>query len=168
MSATNITLGTIGATAGIPDLNVADVPASIRNGDQTAQNAYAQGLAFENVLVNELSQQMSGAMFGGTGLDGASGTDGLDGSSDGGGLLNGASAYSSLIPQALTSSIMDDGGTGMALEFAQEIDPSLLNAGATSTTASTGAAASAGDTASATTAAGTTAADTTNAGQVSV
>lgn len=140
MSSTNITLGTIGATAGIPDLNVADVPASIRNGDQTAQQAYAEGLAFEDVLVNQLSQQMSGAMFGGSGVDGASSTDGTDTGSDSSGLLNGASAYSSLIPQALTSSIMDGGGTGMALDFAQEIDPSLLSADAGTTAADTASA----------------------------
>ncbi len=166
MSATNITLGTVGATAGIPDLNVADVPASIRNGDKTAQNAYAEGLAFENVLVNELSQQMSGAMFGGTGLDGTSGTDSLDGSSDSSGLLNGASAYSSLVPQALTSSIMDGGGTGMALEFAQEIDPSLLSADASATTGTDATTATGGTTTGtdATTATG----GTTTTGQAAI
>lgn len=126
----DITLGTIGQNAGIPDLNVATVPASIRNGGAGAMKAYSEGLAFEGMLVNELSQQMSKTMFGGTG-DGSStdGTDSSDGSASSS-MLGGASAYQSLIPQALTASIMADGGLGMAESFAKELDPSLLSQGA--------------------------------------
>ena len=51
-------------------------------------------------------------------------TDSTDGSSSGG-MLSGASAYASLIPQTLTSSIMDGGGIGVAEQFAQQLDPSL-------------------------------------------
>lgn len=123
-SSSDITLGTIGSNAGIPNLNVADVPANIRNGDSKAMQAYSQGLAFEDMLVNELSQQLSNTMYGGSGLDGSSSSDGTDGSSSGG-LSSGASAYASLIPQTLTSSIMDGGGLGMAEQFAQQFDPSL-------------------------------------------
>jgi hypothetical protein len=53
------------------------------------------------VLVGELSRQLAGTMYGA------------------------GNAYSSLIPQTLTTSIMDSGGLGMAQQFAQEIDPSL-------------------------------------------
>ena len=136
-SSSDITLGTIGANAGIPNLNVADIPANIRHGDSKAMQAYSEGLAFEDMLVNELSQQLANTMYGGSGADGSSsgvdgssssdgtdGTDGTDGSSSGG-LLSGASAYASLIPQTLTSSIMDGGGLGMASQFADELDPSL-------------------------------------------
>jgi Rod binding domain-containing protein len=136
MSATgsDITLGTIGSSAGIPNLNVATVPANIRNGGSTAMKAYSQGLAFEDMLVNELSQQLSKTMFGGTGVDGSSlsdgsssagGSSGTDGSSSSS-MLGGASAYASMIPQTLTSSIMSNGGLGMAESFAQELDPALL------------------------------------------
>ena len=128
ISSSNVSLGTIGADAGIPNLNVADIPANIRNGNKAARQAYAEGLGFESVLVNELSQQLANSMYGGAGADGAASSDGLDDSSSSDasdGLLSGASAYSSLIPQALTSSIMSGGGVGLAEEFAQELDPSL-------------------------------------------
>jgi hypothetical protein len=137
-SSNNVTLGTIGSTAGIPNLNVATIPANIRDGDSKAKAAYSQGLAFENVLVNELSQQLAKTMFGGDSSDGSS-TDPSSDSSGGAsasGMLGSASAYASMIPQALTSSIMDGGGLGIASSFAQEIDPSLLSQ-ASGTTGST-------------------------------
>ena len=150
MSATgsDITLGTIGSSAGIPNLNVATVPANIRNGGSTAMKAYSEGLAFEDMLVNELSQQLSKTMFGGTGVDGSSlsdgsssagGSSGTDGSSSSS-MLGGASAYASMIPQTLTSSIMSNGGLGMAESFAQELDPALLTqaSGAASSSSGTG------------------------------
>jgi Rod binding domain-containing protein len=149
MSATSdITLGTIGQNAGIPNLNVSTVPEKVRDGGSKAMAAYSQGLAFEDMLVNELSQQMSKTMFDGTG-DGSS-TDSSSGSTDGSSsssMLGGASAYSSMIPQALTSSIMDDGGLGMAENFAQELDPSLLSQATAA--AGSGAATSASTTSSA-------------------
>ena len=125
----DISLGTIGANAGIPNLNVADIPANIRNGDSKAMQAYSEGLAFEEMLVNELSQQLANTMYGGSSMGGASsGAAGSDGSS-GGGLLGGASAYASMIPQTLTSSIMSGGGLGMAERFAQALDPALTSQG---------------------------------------
>ena len=135
-SAVDISLSQIGTDAGISNLNQASIPANIRNGDSKAMQAYSEGLAFEDVLVNELSQQLANTMYGGSGSDSSSSSDGsggTDGSSDGsssGGLLSGASAYASLIPQTLTSSIMDGGGLGIAEQFAQELDPSLLTQGA--------------------------------------
>lgn len=131
-SVSNISLGTIGADAGVPTLNVADIPANIRTGNAKAKEAYSEGLAFEDMFVNELTQQLAGTMFGGDGSDGTDGSDDTDGSDasdgSGGGLLQGtASAYSSLIPQALSQSIMSGGGIGMAEQFAQELDPALLD-----------------------------------------
>lgn len=129
-STSNMALGSIGSDAGIPSLNVADIPANIRNGNSDAKQAYSEGLAFESVLVNELSQQLANTMYGGTGADGTTSDDGLDGSagSDSGtDLLGGTGAYASLFPQALTSSIMSGGGVGVAEEFAQELDPALLS-----------------------------------------
>jgi hypothetical protein len=123
-SSSDIALGSIGTSAGIPGLNVADIPSNIRNGNNAAKQAYTEGLAFENVLVNELSQQLSNTMYGGSGADASSSSDGSDSSSSGD-LLGGAGAYASMIPQALTSSIMSGGGLGVAEQFAQELDPSL-------------------------------------------
>ena len=168
MSATgsDITLGTIGSSAGIPNLNVATVPANIRNGGSTAMKAYSEGLAFEDMLVNELSQQLSKTMFGGTGVDGSSlsdgsssagGSSGTDGSSSSS-MLGGASAYASMIPQTLTSSIMSNGGLGMAESFAQELDPALLTqaSGAAGSSSGTGTGTSGTGTTAPTGAAGTT------------
>jgi hypothetical protein len=128
-TSSNINLGTIGSTAGIPTLNVADIPANIRNGDSRAKQAYSEGLVFENMLVNELTQQLSKTMYGGDGSTQDGSGAGSDGSGSGG-TLSGLSAYASLIPQALSSSIMSGGGVGMAEQFAQELDPSLLAQGA--------------------------------------
>ena len=125
----DINLGTIGSNAGIPNLNVATVPANIRTGGSKAMQAYSEGLAFEDMLVNELSQQLAKTMYGGTGDGSSAGSSSssTDGSSSGSSMLGGASAYASMIPQALTSSIMDDGGIGMAESFAQELDPALVS-----------------------------------------
>jgi hypothetical protein len=116
----------------LPTIDAANEPAAIRNGDQKAKNAYQTGLAFENVLVNELAQQLAATV---PGLDGSSGSDdGLGGSSDDGlggssgdssGSAGGLGAYSSLLPQTLASSIMSGGGTGIAMQIAQSIDPAL-------------------------------------------
>jgi hypothetical protein len=113
----------------LPAIDPALEPASVRNGDSTAKKAYQEGLAFEDVLVNELSQEMSST----TGLDGSSGLGGTTDSSDSGSGLGGGAglggsslgAYSSLLPQALTSSVMSAGGTGLALQIARSIDPAL-------------------------------------------
>jgi hypothetical protein len=125
----------IGANAGIPGLNVADIPANIRNGNSTAQQAYTEGLAFEQVLVNQLSTQIANTM----GSDPMASSGDADGSSDSSSLSGSAGGYSSLIPQALTSSIMDSGGLGLADDFAQSIDPTLNNPSA-STGSSSGSA----------------------------
>ena len=116
----------------LPMIDPANEPASVRNGNQKAKNAYETGLAFENVLVNELAQQLSATV---PGLDGSSGSDdGLGGSSDDGlggtsddssGSSGGLGAYSSLLPQTLSSAIMSGGGTGIAMQIAQSIDPAL-------------------------------------------
>ena len=113
----------------LPLIDPANEPAAVRNGDTKAKNAYETGLAFENVLVNELAQQLSATV---PGLDGSD--DGLGGTSDdssdagstggvGGG--GGLGAYSSLLPQTLSTSIMSGGGTGIAMQIAKAIDPAL-------------------------------------------
>ncbi len=55
-------LASIGVNAGIPSLNTADIPANVRNGNAEAKQAYTEGLAFEQVLVNELTTQLSNSM----------------------------------------------------------------------------------------------------------
>jgi Rod binding domain-containing protein len=129
MSALSATgLGSSLPASSLPAIDQARVPASIRNGDQKAKDAYQTGMAFEQVLVNELSQEMAASVPGGSD-DGLGGTTGDSGnSSSGGGVMGGGGglgAYSSLLPQSLTSSIMASGGTGVALEIAKSIDPAI-------------------------------------------
>ena len=125
---TSLPAGTLPAST-LPPIDAANEPAAIRNGDQKAKNAYQTGMAFENVLVNELAQQLSATV---PGLDGSD--DGLGGTSNdssgagstggvGGG--GGLGAYSSLLPQTMATSIMSGGGTGIAMEIAKSIDPAL-------------------------------------------
>jgi Rod binding domain-containing protein len=116
----------------LPPIDPANEPASIRNGDKAAKSAYQQGLAFEDILVNQLAQEMTQSV---QGLDGSD--DGLGGSTDSSGgsgassglgsADSGLGAYSSLLPQALSSSVMSSGGTGIAMEIAKSLDPALMN-----------------------------------------
>jgi hypothetical protein len=110
----------------LPPIDPALEPASVRNGNQAAKNAYQEGVAFEDILVNQLATQMTATV---PGLDGSSdGSDGSAASGSSGGLSGSASglgAYASLLPQALTSSVMSTGGTGIAMEIARSIDPAL-------------------------------------------
>jgi hypothetical protein len=138
MSAISATsLGSSIPASNLPIADAATEPASIRNGDQKAKDAYKTGMAFEQVLVNELSQALASTVPGGSD-DGLGGTNGDSssssssgsgsGSGSAGGLMGGGSglgAYSSLIPQALTSSLMSSGGTGVAMEIAKSIDPGI-------------------------------------------
>jgi Rod binding domain-containing protein len=116
----------------LPMIDPANEPAAVRNGDQKAKNAYETGVAFENVLVNELAQQLAATVPGLDGSDdglGGTSDDSSDGSSAGstGGVGGGGGlgAYSSLLPQTLASSVMSGGGTGIAMQIAQSIDPAL-------------------------------------------
>ena len=130
-------MSAISATSSIPASNLplidpANEPASVRNGDQKAKNAYATGVAFENVLVNELAQQLTATVPGLDGSDDGLGgtTDPGDGSTDNGstggvGGSGGLGAYASLLPQTLANGITAGGGTGVAMEIAKSIDPAL-------------------------------------------
>jgi Rod binding domain-containing protein len=123
-------LGSPLPTTSLPAINPALEPAAIRNGNQAAKNAYNEGLAFEDVLVNELAQEMTATVPGLDGSDGSDGSDSSDGSSDDstGGLSDSGSAlgpFASMLPQALTSSVMSGGGTGLAFQIARDLDPSL-------------------------------------------
>jgi len=130
-------LASIGINAGIPGLNTADIPSNIRNGNSQAQQAYTEGLAFEQVLVNQLSTQIANTMGSSQdsldSLDSTDSSDSGDSTTSGGSLMSATGAYGSLIPQALTSSIMDSGGLGLAEEFAQTLDPSLADPSTTTT-----------------------------------
>jgi hypothetical protein len=101
----------------LPPISAASEPASIRNGPPAAKQAYQEALGFEQLLVDQLSQQLA-ATVSSPGGDGSSGS-GVMGSDPS------TSGFASLIPQALSSGIMSAGGTGMALQLAKALDPAL-------------------------------------------
>lgn len=110
----------------LPPIDPAGEPESVRHGDAKAKQAYQEGLAFEDILVNELAQELTrsvpGLSDGGAAGSGPAGSgDSGSGDSGSGGLAGGSAigAYSALLPQALTTSIMSGGGTGIALQIAQ-------------------------------------------------
>jgi Rod binding domain-containing protein len=113
------------STSGLPPINPANEPAAIRNGDADAKNAYQTGLSFEQLLVNQLTQELASTA---TDSSGDSSGDGSGDSSGASGLMGGdaaSSAYANMLPQTLTSSIMSGGGTGIAMQIAKSIDPAL-------------------------------------------
>lgn len=112
-----MSFGTIGGS--VPPIDAANEPANIRNGNATAKQAYQEALGFEDILVQQLTQQLASTV--------TSPSD--DGSSDSSGGILGSdpstSAFASLIPTALSQSIMSGGGLGIADQLAQAIDPSI-------------------------------------------
>ena len=109
------------STGGLPPINQANEPAAIRNGDADAKKAYQTGLSFEQLLVNQLTQELASTATDSSG-------DGSSDSSGASGLMGGdaaSSAYANMLPQTLTSSIMSGGGTGIAMQIAKSIDPAL-------------------------------------------
>lgn len=104
-------------------------PAPTSGALESAKQAKQAGLAFEQMLVNQLAQQMAatastsgdGSSGDGSSVDGPGGSSGLMGSDPA------SSAYAQMIPSVLTSSLMSAGGTGIAQQVAQSIDPALVS-----------------------------------------
>ena len=137
MSATgSLSASGLGAS-NLPPINPADLPAAVRNGDPRAKQAYTEGLEFEQVLVNQLAQTLSAtanAAGDATDTSGDSSDSSDSAGIGGGGLLGSGSAssgFSTLVPQALSNSIMSGGGLGIAQEIAQSIDPQLMSGSGT-------------------------------------
>jgi hypothetical protein len=104
-----ITLG-----AGLPIVNQALEPKWVRDGSSATQKAYNGALAFEDALVEQLSQSLAAA--GGLSGEGAEGSGGEEGGPPGDAEL------ASLLPQGLTSTIMSAGGLGMAAQMTRELE----------------------------------------------
>ncbi len=119
-------------SSALPPINPATEPAAIRKGGPEAKKAYEEALGFEDILVNQLSQELASTVqsSGDTSSDGSSdgSSDDSSDSSSSGGMLGGdpsTSAFSSMIPQALTTGIMSSGGLGVAARLAQALDPAI-------------------------------------------
>ncbi len=120
-----MSFGTIGSS--LPPVDAANEPADIRNGNTAAKNAYQEALGFEDVLVQQLTQELASTVTSPT--DDGSSDDGSGDSSDSSGGILGSdpstSGFASMIPSALTQSIMSSGGLGIAAQLAQSIDPAI-------------------------------------------
>ena len=121
-------MNAIGFGNALPPIDAANEPADIRNGNATAQKAYQEALGFEDILMQQLTQELASTVT--SPSDDGSNGDGSDGSSSdtSGGILGSdpsTSAFASLIPTALTQSIMSSGGLGIAQRLAQAIDPAI-------------------------------------------
>jgi hypothetical protein len=127
-----MSLPATGAT-GLPAVNQALAPAWVRHGSAATQKAYASALAFEQTLVEQLSQSLIST----SGLDAEASQEGEPGSEEGAASGSGAasSQISSMLPQALTASVMHGGGLGLAAQLTRELD---TTSGAAQTQASGG------------------------------
>jgi Rod binding domain-containing protein len=103
---------------GLPIASAAREPKWVRDGSPATQKAYERALAFEDALVEQLSQTLAAS----SGLTG-------EGASDQGGEEGGASTdttgnseLSSLLPQGLTASVMSAGGLGVAAQLTRELE----------------------------------------------
>ncbi len=129
--------------ANLPPIDQANLPAEIRNGNAQAKHAYQEALGFEDILMQQLTQQLADTVTSPGGDP--SGSGGSSDSSSGGILGSDPStnAFASLIPTTLTQSIMSGGGVGVAVQLAHALDPQIgTPQGMASTTASDSASAS--------------------------
>ena len=123
-------MSALGINTALPPVNPALEPADIRNGNAQAKQAYQEALGFEDVLMSQLTQELASTVSSPSDDSSSDGSDGSDDSSDdsSGGILGSdpsTSAFASMIPTALTSALMSNGGVGIAAQLAQAIDPQI-------------------------------------------
>jgi Rod binding domain-containing protein len=106
---------TVQASTGLPAVNQALEPAWVRHGSATTQKTYETALAFEGMLVQQLSRSLTAT----SGLGGEG--EGEAGSEEGGSPSMGASELSSLLPQALSDGVMSAGGLGLAAQLTRDL-----------------------------------------------
>jgi Rod binding domain-containing protein len=133
-SSVTATQATVTAT-GLPAVDEANAPASIRNGSATVKQAYSSARGFEEMLL----QQLSSSLVQSSGLSGEGESSGEgageEGSSEGG---SQASMLSSLLPQTLTEGVMRAGGLGLAGQLMSSLDPSASATAAPTSAGSSG------------------------------
>jgi hypothetical protein len=111
---------------GLPVVNQALEPAWVRHGSAATQKAYTSALAFEQTLVEQLSQSLAAT----GGIDGEGSPEG-EGSEEGGGTA-GNSQLSSMLPQALSAGVMHAGGLGLAAQLTRDMEAQASHAGSVS------------------------------------
>jgi Rod binding domain-containing protein len=114
-----MSIGVDGSAAGLPIVNQASEPEWVRRGSASTKKAYESALAFEEMLVEQLSQSLAktGGVDAETSQEGAGGSE--EGSTQSGA---GTGELSSLLPQALTGGVMRAGGLGLAAQMTRELE----------------------------------------------
>ncbi len=106
------------ASSGLPAVNQALEPAWVRHGSAATQKAYETALAFEQMLVEQLSQVADGdqrprrRMRPGRRIAPKKAAPAAGGA---------AGQLSSMLPQALTSGVMSAGGLGLAAQMTRQL-----------------------------------------------
>jgi hypothetical protein len=114
-------MSALSSVSGLPATAYTNEPYAIEHGDKAAKSAYTEGLGFEQVFVNQLTQQLTATLSGDSGDSSDSSGDSSDGSS-----ATAAGPYSSLLSSALTQGVMSSGGAGgLAMQLAESLDPSI-------------------------------------------
>jgi Rod binding domain-containing protein len=108
------------SAAGLPIVNQASEPDWVRRGSTSTKKAYESALAFEEMLVEQLSQSLATT----GGVDAEASQEGTGGSEEGSTPQSGAGTgeLSSLLPQALTGGVMRAGGLGLAAQMTRELE----------------------------------------------
>ena len=102
------------ASGQIPPVNRALEPSWVRHGSQATQRDYATALAFERTLVEQLSESATAIT--------QSGEEGSQEGEGGSGMGAGLSQISSMLPPALSSSVMSSGGLGLAAQLTRAME----------------------------------------------
>jgi Rod binding domain-containing protein len=106
-------------TSGLPIVNQALEPSWVRHGSATTQKAYETALSFEETLVEQLSKSLAAT----------SGMSDEESSGEGESSEEGSSELSSMLPQALSSSVMSAGGLGLAAELTHGLSTQVATTG---------------------------------------
>ena len=117
-----------------PVVNQALEPKWVRDGSESTKKAYQTALAFEEMLVEQLSKSLTATS--GLGEESAQGSESAGGEE--GSSSPAAGELSSMLPQALTSGVMNAGGLGLAAQMTRQLESSEITA-QTKTTGGTGA-----------------------------
>jgi len=119
--------------SGLAVVNQTLEPAWVRKGSASTQKAYQTALAFEEMLVEQLSKSLTAT----SGLESESGQEGESSAQgDSSGMGSSSSPFSSMLPQALTSGVMSAGGLGLVAQMTRQLEgsaaatPSVAGGGA--------------------------------------
>jgi Rod binding domain-containing protein len=121
----------------IAPVNSALEPSWVRNGSESTRQAYASALAFEEMLLEQMSSSLSEA----------GSSEGTEGEAEGQPPAPklGGGAFSSMLPQALAKGVAAGGGLGLAAELTRELQGTQAPSAGAAISSQGGASAPQGD-----------------------